>query len=178
MAELTITAERLNELKAKVKAEMQRRNASEHNASLTGYAGTAWDFNAVPKPGEPITDEHVQKIIDPLLQVNDFLYDNSLKSNKSGLDESVYKAEQFVESLKSIAKTASNSGCRGSCTGLCAESCSGACMGCTSCTGGCSSSCDKFCSSNCGGGCNGCSGGCHAGCSSTCGSGCTTSMKY
>lgn len=178
MAELTITAERLNELKVKVKTEMQRRNSTEHKTSLSEYAGTSWDYTTIPKAGEPITDEHLSKVIDPLLKVNDFLYDNSLRTGKSGLELSLYKAEQFVDSLAAISKTASNSGCRGSCTGLCADACSSACTGCTNCTGGCSTACDKACSNNCGGGCSGCSDGCYSGCTNTCGSGCTTSMKY
>ena len=37
MAELTLTAEKLNDLKAKVKAEMTRRSATEHSASLSSY---------------------------------------------------------------------------------------------------------------------------------------------
>lgn len=178
MAELAITADGLNRLKEKVKSEMLRRNATEHNASLAGYAGEAWDFAEDPKPCGAITDEHIQKIIDPLLIVNDFLYDNSFKSGKSGLELSVYKAEQFVDTLAAKEKTDSNSGCRGNCMGLCAEACTGGCTGCSSCTGGCSSSCSKACANDCGGGCKGCSGGCSSGCKATCGSGCTTSLRY
>lgn len=176
MADLVITAERLNALQTKVKAEMARRNATEHNASLSGYAGASWDFQT--RTGEPITDEHVQKIIDPLLEVNDFLYDNSFRTGKSGLELSVYRAEKFVDEISAIDKTESNSGCRGNCTGLCANACTSGCTGCSSCTGGCSTVCAKSCSSNCGGGCTSCTGGCSAGCTHTCGSGCTTSLKY
>lgn len=175
MTDLTITADKLNEIKAKVKAEMKRRNATEHDASLNEYAGSSWDFSSKT---DVITDEHIQKIIDPLLEVNDFLYDNSFRSGKSGLEQTLYKAEKFVDSIATINKTDSNSGCRGNCAGLCAGSCSGGCTGCTNCTGGCSTACSKACSSDCGGGCSGCSGGCSSGCSSTCGSGCTTSLKY
>lgn len=178
MAELTITSDRLNELKAKVKAEMQRRCATEHNSSLSSYGNSSWDFSSTPKSGDSITDEQIQKIIDPLIEVNDFMYDNSLKTGKSGIDASIYKAEQFVDELSNISMTNSNSGCRGNCMGLCAEACTSSCTGCISCTGGCSTSCSKSCASDCGGGCNGCSGGCSSGCTATCGSGCTTSLRY
>ena len=155
MADLTITAERLNELKAKVKAEMQRRNSTEHGASLSSYAGTAWDFSTTPKNGDVITDEHVQKVIDPLIEVNDFLYDNSFRTGKSGLEQTFYKAEKYVDSISKIGKTDANSGCRGACTGLCQDACVGQCLG-------CSGTCQNQCQ----------------GCSHTCGSGCQTSLKY
>lgn len=177
MAELSITAERLNALKQKIKNEMKRRSATEHSASLSSYGDSSWDFSKELQCTEPITDEHVQKVIDPLLEVNDFLYDNSFRKDKSGLEQTFYKAEQFVDELSKVTPTDSNSGCRGSCTGLCTEACTGACTGCTSCTGGCSTSCGNTCGDNCGGGCSGCTTGCHTGCTNTCGSGCTSGLK-
>ena len=176
--DLIITSEKLNELKTKVRNEMKRRGATEHSASLTQYGGSSWDYSNTPKAGSPIIDEHVQKIIDPLLHVNDFLYDNSLKANQSGIEMSIDRAEKFVDSLAKISSTNTNSGCRGSCMGLCSEACTGQCTGCSSCSGGCSTSCGKSCGSNCGGGCSGCTGGCHTGCTKTCGSGCQTSLRY
>lgn len=175
---LTVTAERLAALKAKVKAEMQNRNATEHGMSMNKFAGSEWDYNTNPKDGQPILSEHVGKIIDPLLQIADFQQDNSLIGDRATSIPTLEAAEKFVDNLSKIEKTASESGCRGSCAGLCTEACSGECTGCSSCSGGCSSSCNKACSSDCGGGCSGCSGGCHTGCSATCGSGCTTSLRY
>lgn len=156
MAEI-LTAEEFNRVKAKVKAEMSRRNATEHNASMAGYAGSEWDFSDPPGDGTPVSDEHVQKILDPLLGANDFLADNSLRAGKSGMEIELKKAENFVDRLASIDKTASETGCRGNCTGLCKDAC----------TGGCQSGCGSSCGS-----------GCNTGCTHTCGSGCTTSMKY
>ncbi|MDO4313786.1 MAG: hypothetical protein Q4C52_11955 [Eubacteriales bacterium] len=175
MADYVMTAERLNALKAKVKEEMARRTATEHNASLSDYAGDSWDFET--KDGEPITDEHVQKIIDPLLEVNDFLYDNSFRTGKSGLELSVYRADKFVDEISAIDKIAQDTGCRGNCTGLCYAACYSACTGCTSCSGSCSTTCGKQCAEGCEGGCTGCTGGCCNSCTNTCGSGCTTGAK-
>lgn len=178
MMDLVLTPEKLTELKEKVAAEMKRRNAPEHNASLNAYGTKEWEYENPPKVADELRDEYVQKIIDPLLQVNDFLSDNSFTSGKTGLERSLYKAEEFVDSLAKMSYTDTNSGCRGSCTGLCAEACTGECTGCSSCSGGCSTSCGKSCGSNCGGGCSGCTGGCHTGCTKTCGSGCQTSLRY
>lgn len=152
-----LTETKYNEIKAKVKSEMQRRDAPEHGASLAGYAGTEWDFSTPPKEGAAITDEHIQKIIDPLLQVNDFLYDNSLRDGKSGLEITLDQAEAFVDKLAGIDKEAQETGCRGNCTGLCRDACFGGCQN------GCLNECGN---------------GCRNGCIHTCGSGCTTSLKY
>lgn len=154
-----ITAERFIAIKAKVKKEMQRRNSTGHgtDASMERYAGAEYDFTTVPKKATDINDEHIQKILDPLLKVNDFLGDNSIRGEKSGLEIILDKAEQFVDRLSTISKTASDTGCRGMCKGLCKNTCFGGCQ------------------SGCG---SGCSGGCRTGCTHTCGSGCTTSMKY
>ena len=54
MADLTLTAEKLNDLKAKVKAEMARRSATEHRASLSSYGDSSGDLEI--SPGETIKD--------------------------------------------------------------------------------------------------------------------------
>lgn len=170
-----ISAERLVELRAKVKKEMARRNCVEHgsSASMNKFAAN-YDYNAVPVTGGDITDEHIQKVIDPLLNVADFLQDNSLQQSHSGADVIVDQAEKFVDTLAKIDKQASDSGCRGLCTGLCVGSCTSGCQGCTGCTGGCDTTCAKSCSDGCSTFCGGCSDGCFSGCTHTCGSGCTT----
>ena len=119
-----ISAERLVELRAKVKKEMARRSCVEHgsSASMNKFAAN-YDYNAVPVTGGDITDEHIQKVIDPLLNVADFLQDNSLQQSHSGADVIVDQAEKFVDTLAKIDKQASDSGCRGLCTGLCVGSC-------------------------------------------------------
>lgn len=50
-----ITASDLNNLKARVKAEMQRR---KYTGSLTGYAGTSYDYSSTPAQGVKIAAEH------------------------------------------------------------------------------------------------------------------------
>ena len=153
-----ISAERLVELRAKVKKEMARRSCVEHgsSASMNKFAAN-YDYNAVPVTGGDITDEHIQKVIDPLLNVADFLQDNSLQQSHSGADVIVDQAEKFVDTLAKIDKQASDSGCRGLCTGLCVGSCTSGCQGCTGCTGGCDTTCAKSCSDGCSTSCGGCS---------------------
>mgnify|MGYP000585890879 CR=1 FL=1 len=153
-----ISAERLVALRAKVKAEMIRRSNSDHgeNASMRRFAASDYDYNISPVTGD-ITDEHIQKIIDPLLNVADFLQDNSLQQSHSGADVIVDRAERFVDTLAIIDKQSSQSGCRGLCTGLCVGSCSSGCQGCSGCTGGCDTSCAKSCSDGCSTSCGGCS---------------------
>lgn len=102
-----ISAERLVELRAKVKKEMARRSCVEHgsSASMNKFAAN-YDYNAVPVTGGDITDEHIQKVIDPLLNVADFLQDNSLQQSHSGADVIVDQAEKFVDTLAKIDKQA------------------------------------------------------------------------
>lgn len=171
-----ISAERLVALRAKVKAEMIRRSNSGHgeNASMRRFATSDYDYNISPVTGGDITDEHIQKIIDPLLNVADFLQDNSLQQNHSGADVIVDQAEKFVDALSRIDEQATASGCRGSCTGLCAGSCASGCQGCSGCSNGCATTCARGCSDGCSTSCGGCSSGCFSGCTHTCGSGCTT----
>lgn len=170
-----ITAEKLVEIRAKVKKEMSRRNCTDHGekASLAKYSN-GYDYDIPPVTGGDITDEHIQKIVDPLLNVADFLQDNNLQQSHSGADVIVDQAEKFVDTLAKIDKQSNQSGCRGLCTGLCVGSCSSGCQGCSGCTGSCDTSCAKSCSDGCSTSCGGCSNGCFSGCTHTCGSGCTT----
>lgn len=154
--DLSITAERFERIKDNVRAEMKRRSATEHNASLSRFGGSDWEFEVDPETGCIVIDEYVQKIIDPLLQVNDFLEDNSFRKGKGGLEITISKMEEFVEKISKIPADASNSGCRGKCTGLCHSGCSGSCQGCR----------------------ESCLSGCRDGCVHTCGSGCVTGLKY
>ena len=156
---------------------MQSRDSTQMGGQLNGYASDAYNYTVIPENNRQISDEHIQKIIDPLLAINDFLPDNTLKKKRTSLEMELKKAEEFADKMAKISKTAKNSGCRGNCTGLCEQACSSACTGCSSCTGNCSSTCGKQCSDGCVGGCGGCTGGCSAGCTHTCGSGCTTSTR-
>lgn len=147
------------------------------NGQLTKYAETEYDYTNIPQNGNQISDEHIQKIIDPLLEINDFLPDNSLRKKRTALEMELEKAEKFANEMLQTEKNASSSGCRGNCTGLCEQSCSSACVGCQSCQGNCSSICDASCADGCQGGCGGCQSGCFGECTHTCGNGCTTSVK-
>lgn len=154
--DLSITSERFDGIKEKVRAEMKRRSATEHGASLFVFGGAEWEFEVDPETGCIVIDEYVCKIIDPLLQVNDFLDDNSFRKGKSGLEIPISKMEEFIDKISKIPADASNSGCRGKCTGLCHSGCSGSCQGCR----------------------ESCLSGCRDGCVHTCGSGCVTGLKY
>ena len=58
-----ITASEINALKARVKAEMQRRAGY---GSTADFGGTNYDFTVVPVKGGPILAEHGQKTINLL----------------------------------------------------------------------------------------------------------------
>lgn len=153
------------------------RTAEQMGGSLKKYASQEYDFSIMPQNGKQISDEHIRKIVDPLLEINDFLPDNSLKKERTALEMTLEKAENFADKMLNIQKDAKVSGCRGNCTGLCELACASTCMGCASCSGNCSTTCGKQCSDGCSGGCGGCTGGCSNGCTHTCGAGCTTSIK-
>lgn len=127
------------EIKALVKAEMSRRNAGGIGyGDLSSFATDDYDYNTSPTTGEGISHEHYEKLMDPLLNVNDFRRNNELYSKNSQRGISTYEeAKTYVNTLKSIAANVaspSESGCRGACSGLCAGSCAGQCIGCTSTT--------------------------------------------
>lgn len=61
---------------------MMSRTAEQMGGSLKKYATQEYDFSIMPQNGKQISDEHIQKIIDPLLEINDFLQDNSLKKKE------------------------------------------------------------------------------------------------
>ena len=156
---------------------MMSRTAEQMGGSLKKYAAQEYDFDFMPQNGKQVSDEYIQKIIDPLLEINDFLQDNSLRKERTALEMTLERAENFADKMLNIQKDAKVSGCRGNCTGLCELACASACMGCASCSGNCSTTCGKQCSDGCSGGCGGCTGGCSSGCTHTCGAGCTTSIK-
>lgn len=168
-----ITASSFTDIKAKVKAEMQRR---KYTGSVSSYGGTAYDYTTTPVAGEKVLDEHIEKIKTPLDAVNSNT--NPIK-DKLTIKE-LETTDAHITYLKSAGLTSSsaNTGCMASCTGLCSTGCSSTCSGCTGCSGSCSGSCSGGCSgcSGCGSGCSGsCSGGC-SGCSG-CGSGCASSCS-
>ena len=80
--------------------------------SLKKYASQEYDFSIMPQNGKQISDEHIQKIVDPLLEINDFLPDNSLKKERTALEMTLEKAENFADKMLNIQKDAKVSGCR------------------------------------------------------------------
>ena len=54
--DLSITSERFEGIKEKVKAEMKRRSATEHGASLNVFGGADWEFEIDPETGCIIID--------------------------------------------------------------------------------------------------------------------------
>ena len=148
-----LTAEQVNELKAKVKTEMARRSGY---GSLERCAGSESEFDQTPAPGGRILAEHGRKTINLLLNVKDYpglvLVDGETPDGEipstsgdaipTGFDENLI-AE--VDELAIETMTGSISSCRGACAGLCFGACSGGCAGCSSCTGGCGSGCSGGC---------------------------------
>ena len=148
-----ITAEKLIELKNKVKTEIDRRS---YYGSDTISKFSSQTFETTPKQGEPILAEQGKKIIEPLLNIcdkGDLNLDKLEKGEKipSSFNEDLIS---YVDTLSKESTTASTSSCRGACTGLCVGTCGSSCGGCSS---SCGSSCEGSCSKTCGSSCGGCS---------------------
>lgn len=134
MADTIVTAEKLNEIKTKLNNELRnRRTYTYHGINVNQYQGSAWDFTAVP--GREITNDQLHKLIDPMLQINDFMQDNTLIGDKPTTIPDLTTVEKFVDNLTTKSQTSSDSGCRGSCAGLCYGACYSGCTGCSSCSG-------------------------------------------
>ena len=144
-----ITAEKVIELKAKIKAEMLRRNG---HGSLEKYAGSSYDFTITPVKGELIKAEHGQKTVDLLLKIEDYgdltLSEQYSKIPSSFTEELLTEIDRLASETKTGLLTEKSS-CRGDCTGLCVGSCIGQCNGCTSCTASCGTGCASGCKSAC-----------------------------
>lgn len=69
-----VKADRFTALKAKVKAEMLRRNQS---GSVAAYGGSAYDYAQPPEKGELVRGEHREKVITPMRAVNSDLVDEA-----------------------------------------------------------------------------------------------------
>lgn len=173
-----ISADRLNTLKAKVKAECLRR---QYTGSVAAYGGTAYDYTVAPATGGVARKEHYEKLAVPMNAIN--ATDTPATDGARIISESEIAAMETkvaAYAQRSIYDT-SGTDCSASCTGMCysctsCTSCSG-CSGCgdacTSCTGcsGCSGSCTDACTGSCSG-CYGCGMGCATACTTGC-TGCT-----
>lgn len=166
-----ILASELISIKARVKAEMLRRNKV---GSLTSYGGSAYDYTVTPVAGDPILPEHFNKIITPM----NAMVNTGLSTVKSGdpipaLDGLVAK----LTAAEGYSITGKSTNCKASCSGLCVGTCQSACgNGCsTSCTGTCSGGCNDACADGCTSSCGGsCSSGCGTSCNKNCATSCAT----
>lgn len=164
-----LSADRFNNLKARVKAECLRR---AYSGSVASYGGTTYDYSVTPATGTVAKQEHRDKIATPLNAINSNTITTA--SGQKVISESdMVNMEAFTTVLEKRTKT-DNSGtdCKTGCTGMCygcQDTCYNVCTSCTgNCTGSCSGSCDGCCSYDCSSSCDGCS----DDCGDTCGDAC------
>lgn len=187
-----IDSAKLNDLKARVKKECNRRNMT---GSVAAYAGASYDYTVIPSDDSIALQEHYEKLAVPLNAIN-----NKLQVDTSGnriISESELNAMESLLTKLEARQYYDNSAtdCSASCTGMCYSctgTCSGGCTGCNGCSGcggtcsyDCGGSCDDLCAMNCGyDGCVGqcilvcygsCEGGCIVDCAGSCGDGCAGS---
>lgn len=168
-----------NNLKARVRNEMGGNRRGRTNGtgqwqsygSMSGYAGSGWDFSTVPNTGVIVYAEHADKNNNPIRAVYNWGHESKQNSIVTASDFNTW--EQRIASLEGCpANQWASSGCGANCTGLCNTGCY---SNCSSCTGSCSGSCYGSCSGSCQGSCQGsCTGSCTGGCASM-GAGCGTS---
>ena len=171
-------AQEMIDLKARVKAEMQRRKG---NGSLVAYAGTDYDYTVDPAAGGQMLTEHVNKIVVPMNAITaSGMTEQAVGDQAMAMDGIDAKLTVYVAEPAQKNGTSSCSGaCSGLCVSNCYSSCGGSCsVGCGSCGGcssGCTGDCNKTCSNQCGS--DGCSGNCGSnckrdGCTAYCGMSC------
>lgn len=168
-----ITASEFNALKARIKAECERRR---YSGSVASYAGTSYDYTNAAAANKIIRLEHYTKIATPMTAIDGVSRPNPSiikQSDLTALDTKLTTLEGYSETATSRAET----GCAVSCTGLCYSLCSGSCRsGCyESCRGGCSEDCEDDCYESCD---SGCTGSCGDGCTSTCTADCSGGCLY
>lgn len=167
-------------LKARVKAEMNRRCRS---GSLTAYAGTAYDYSVVPANGAIVKPEHLNKLVVPINAISPSGYTEKAAGDAvpelATLDAKLAAHEAYPmrgsgSDCASGCSGLCSSGCYNSCSG-CGGSCSYDCSGCSgTCTGDCQGTCSGGCSTSCGGACwrDGCTSNCTAACRMDCSGSC------
>lgn len=160
-----MTAAQVNELKAKIKAEMLRRNG---HGSLAAYGNASYDFKTTPVADDWIWTEQGQKTVDLILKIEDFGDLFFARKHENIPEDFSTKLLTEIDRLSKEAKTGETtekSSCRGDCTGLCVASCISQCNGCSGCTASCGTGCASGCNANCTGSCNtNCTGGCNTNC--------------
>ena len=169
-------------LKARVKAEMNRRC---YSGSLTSYAGTSYDYSVTPASNGKILPEHLNKLTTPVNAISNC----GISEKQSG--DVIPALDDFDTKLSSheaFPMRGSGTDCASSCSGLCSSGCWNSCSGCGgscsydctgcsgTCSGGCDGSCSGGCSTSCGGACwrDGCTSNCTAACRMDCTGGCSS----
>ena len=171
-------AQEMIDLKARVKAEMRRRNG---NGSLVAYAGTDYDYTVDPAAGGQMLTEHVNKIVVPMNAITasgmteQAVGDQAMAMDGIDAKLTVYVAEPAQKNGTSSCSGACSGLCVSSCYSSCGGSCSVGCGSCGGCSGGCTGDCNETCSNQCGS--DGCSGNCGSnckrdGCTAYCGMSC------
>lgn len=163
-------------LKARVKAEMLRRNGT---GTLAAYGAVGYDYTIAPTIGVVIKEEHYDKIRDLMANINStttalpalgvgsvVVAMNALEGNMT-----TFEAKPRAEMT--------TSDCSVSCTGMCITVCTTTCTGCTgTCTGGCDATCTGSCDDTCSAACaSNCSGTCSASCADNCSGSCDTTCS-
>lgn len=182
-----ISPERFTELKAKVKAEMLRRNQS---GSVASYGGTEYDYTVVPADGKIIKEEHREKLIVPMNAVNSDQVPLSQVSFVNDNEITTLETKINAWATRSLTDK-SGSDCKSGCTGTCYTGCSTGCSGCSGCSGTCKSGCTScsgchgcsgctsYCVDHCNNSCSGtCKGGCYGGCDGRCINSCSTECSH
>lgn len=169
-------------LKARVKAEMNRRC---YSGSLTSYAGTSYDYSVTPASNGKILPEHLNKLTTPVNAISNC----GISEKQSG--DVIPALDDFNTKLSSheaFPIRGSGTDCASSCSGLCSSGCWNSCSGCGgscsydctgcsgTCSGGCDGSCSGGCSTSCGTSCwrDGCTSNCTAACRMDCTGGCSS----
>ena len=171
-------AQEMIDLKARVKAEMQRRKG---NGSLVAYAGTDYDYTVDPAAGGQMLTEHVNKIVVPMNAITasgmteQAVGDQAMAMDGIDAKLTVYVAEPAQKNGTSSCSGACSGLCVSSCYNSCGGSCSVGCGSCGGCSSGCTGDCNETCSNQCGS--DGCSGNCGSncktdGCTAYCGMSC------
>lgn len=180
----SIGAERANEIKSRIDAELLRRRyyGSEYSVDSTASQYTdsvksAWTYNESnsPKSGDRIQELQGRKIISSLLMICDI--GDMMETNVGNVIPDDFQYEpisKFLTKLESEEVDGLDTSCRSACTGLCVGTCGSSCDGCTDqCTNMCKSSCGT-CSTGCEGCSGSCSGYCEHRCTGECGGQCDT----
>jgi hypothetical protein len=150
VSDTIVKADLINDLKTKIKAEMQRRKGY---GDISAYGGTAYDFTNAASVDKPVLAEHGEKTINIMYAVKDI--DVTQAASGKLLPENAPTLTTLIGKMSTESMEGSTSSCRGACAGLCAGSCIGGCNGCS---GGCNAGCQ--------------------GCTASCGSSCASGLMY